>query len=405
MLGLGLSMNTKSKRVLLITEWPDPRFQRGVLRFARDAGWRLTQHHTARPELPLDWKGDGCLSPRCSKAVAEFTDRLAVPVVHLNTPRKGAALPSICEDNHAIGRLAAEYYLERGFKHFAYYQEDSSQFANERFKGFLEPLNDEGFQVRQLNWKQAKDNGDTSGGDPMQWLSDELACAPKPLALFCVDDLMALPVMEACKLAELDIPYDVSIVGVGDLLGPEQAAVISLTTVTIDFEAFAYRAASMLDVLMSGGEVPAEHVGVSPSGIKEGRSSSMLALNHVQGQKAVQYMLENLHDPIDANRAAAEAGLTILQLTQITKAELGLSPAKLLETLRLQQAMKLLIDTNYTMDGIASLCGLNNRVRLERVFRRHLNMTPSAWREHNGLEKIPHISFMIGELKRTQKPE
>ena len=50
--------------------------------------------------------------------------------------------------------------------------------------------------------------------------------------------------------------------------------------------------------------------------------------------------------------------------------------------------MQLLLETDYTIDGIASSCGLTNRLRLQRVFRRRLSCTPAEWRRLNAGKSI-----------------
>ena len=50
-------MDQEQKSILLITEWPDPRFLRGVARYARAEGWHLGLDCVYGRGLPWGWKG------------------------------------------------------------------------------------------------------------------------------------------------------------------------------------------------------------------------------------------------------------------------------------------------------------------------------------------------------------
>jgi hypothetical protein len=47
--------------------------------------------------------------------------RLKIPVVDLAESRPNIKLPRVTMDNKAIGRIAAEHFLESGYRHFAVY--------------------------------------------------------------------------------------------------------------------------------------------------------------------------------------------------------------------------------------------------------------------------------------------
>ncbi|MFE5318524.1 helix-turn-helix domain-containing protein [Paenibacillus sp. NPDC056579] len=48
-----------------------------------------------------------------------------------------------------------------------------------------------------------------------------------------------------------------------------------------------------------------------------------------------------------------------------------------------QKVKKLLLETNYTLDAIASMCGYENGSYLSRVFRSKMGMNASEFRKNN----------------------
>ena len=373
-------MSAKQKTILLITEWGDPRFLRGVAGYARAAGWHLALDCIYGHELPWGWQGDGCLASAGRPDIAEFTQSLGIPVVELYYPQEGRTFPTIHEDNTAIGAMAADYFLNRGFKHFACYRTDTGVFSNDRLDGYRQALGQRGYPVTELLWRGKRTKKAAQWSERKSWLVRELDKLPKPVALFCIDDRMALNVIEACEEGGLSVPHDVSVMGVGNLNLAGECSRVPLSSVCIDFEAFGYRAAELLDGVLDGRAAPEESVLVQPIGIEERRSTDTLALCDPAGQKAVRFMLEHFTEPINSAIAARAAGLTARQLTYITKQEFGIGPAKLLEAIRVRKARQLLLATDYTIEHVASDSGLANRVRLQRIFQRRFKTSPAAWR-------------------------
>jgi len=65
----------------------------------------------------------------------------------------------------------------------------------------------------------------------------------------------------------------------------------------------------------------------------------------------------------------------------VTRKELATTPAALLEDIRVKKACTLLETTNYPIKRIAYETGLGSAMRLQRIFRRRFQTTPTAWRK------------------------
>lgn len=367
--------------MLLVTSWPDHRFERGVARFAKEAGWHLSLDGIYNMGLPHGWRGDGCLAQCSREDTTRFVKSLNIPVINLYLNPEREEFPGIGEDNRAVGIMGAEYFLERGFHNFAVYRPDNNFTAQERMAGFAETVQAAGHQVADLLWDPGKAGADTEWVERKAYLTRVLGEQAKPLAVFCIDDMAGLHIIEVCRDIGLDMPYQVAVLGVGDMPVAGDCSAVPLSSVRIDTESVAYRAAAMLNELMEGRELEERHVLVPPTGIVERRSTSTIAVQHPAGQVAVRFMLENYTLPIGPREIAAAGGLTRSQWTYICKEELGKGPAALLEDVRMKSVLRMLKETDFTVARVALESGLGTALRLLRIFQRRLGTSPGAWRK------------------------
>jgi LacI family transcriptional regulator len=374
-------MSLKSqKSILLVAEWADPRFQRGVAQYAKEAGWHLNLDSIYSNILPRGWRGDGCIAMAGREALVEFIQSLKVPVVDV-THQTDSPYPRIHEDDHAIGVLAAEYLLNLGFRNFACYRTDPFAVSTVRSDSFAGEIERAGHTTQHLLWDRYRQCGGKDWKQRKDWLARELSKLPKPAALFCIDDRMAVSVTETCMECGIRIPDEIAVLGVGNLDIACECSAVSLSSIRIDFENFGFRAAELLGRVMNGETLPAEPILLPPLGIEERRSTYTLALDDPPARKAVRFMLDHYAAPISVSDAAKAGGLSRRQLTYTTSKELNMGPAKLLEDIRFKQACELLKSTNFTVERAAYETGLGNALRLQRIFRKRLNTTPSAWRK------------------------
>ena len=108
-------------------------------------------------------------------------------------------------DHNAIGRMAAEHFLDRGLRHFAFFTFGDAIWIRLRQEAFVRVLASPGYTchlyeppaVRQVavpHWEESQQV------HVVEWISS----LPRPLGILCASDLHALPVLKACR--ELRIP-------------------------------------------------------------------------------------------------------------------------------------------------------------------------------------------------------
>jgi transcriptional regulator GlxA family with amidase domain len=77
---------------------------------------------------------------------------------------------------------------------------------------------------------------------------------------------------------------------------------------------------------------------------------------------------------------AAAAAMSVRHFTRVFTAEVGETPSRFVERIRLEAARRELETTADTLDVVAARCGLGSAESLRRVFQRHLAVAPDAYR-------------------------
>ncbi|XRQ13583.1 helix-turn-helix domain-containing protein [Actinomadura welshii] len=95
---------------------------------------------------------------------------------------------------------------------------------------------------------------------------------------------------------------------------------------------------------------------------------------------AVAMMRERLADPITLADIAGEVHLSVYHLVRVFRRSTGLTPYRFLTRLRIEEAKRLLRDTDLTVAQIASRCGFAGPGALSAAFVRHTGARPSVYR-------------------------
>lgn len=95
----------------------------------------------------------------------------------------------------------------------------------------------------------------------------------------------------------------------------------------------------------------------------------------------LQYLNENIAEPICLERLAAIANLSPSRFSHLFRSETGNTPAHSLKTLRLEKAKVLLLNTCLTVKQIRSLIGLIDKDHFRRQFKQVYGASPKEYRK------------------------
>ena len=161
-----------------------------------------------------DLGADGVITFAVNEAEAKAFIPAGLPSVVIPVEEKIPGRCNIVEERYAVGTMAAEHLLNRGFKRFAYCGLNQTYWSRVREEGFAHCLGQAGFEPDVYRPKKASSR--TTWGAEQHRMAAWLRALPKPVGLMAFNDERAQQVLEAGKLAEVRVPDEVAIIGVDD---------------------------------------------------------------------------------------------------------------------------------------------------------------------------------------------
>ena len=192
---------------------------------------------------------------------------------------------------------------------------------------------------------------------------------------------MGRDLLEACRVANLSVPYEVAVLG-GDfdeLLC--DAASPPLSGIVVPSEQIGHDAAQMLDRMMHRGKPPKEPVLVPPTGIVEKRSTDTLAIEDADVAQVLAFIRNRACQGIQVNDILRAVPLSRRSIERRFAEVLGRTPSEEIRRIRMAKAKNLLAETSMSMQAIADACGYGTYNYLTRVFTKENRMTPREFRK------------------------
>lgn len=379
-----------------------PAVVRGIARYAQQHGnWLLTTSGEAF-DLPVQslarWHGDGIISYLQSDADAAAARRLHVPVVTFVGLVRQPGVPRVMMDHAAIGRLAADHLLGRGFRHFAFYGLEGLGYSADRQEAFAQRIAKRGFTADHylspsLTGARGHATADPPGrrsdallhthpwDDEMEALAAWLERLPTPVGVFAANDSRARLLADACRLVGRRVPQNVAIIGVDNYEIACEFGSPTLTSVACDWTQLGFAAARLLDRLMHGGRPPARDQLLQPSGVVARQSTDVMIVDHPAVARAVDHARNHLNEPFGVEALVQAAAVSRRHLEIAFFRSLGCTPAHYLAKLRVEKAKDLLQSTDLTLTSIARDCGFTDLRHFRRLFQRLADTTPRKFRK------------------------
>ncbi len=374
-------------------------FLKGAARYAREHHWHLVPDMIYSARIPLGWRGDGILSFIGGRGdLAEFVLGSGLPTVELSLIRHESQWPRVEGDNEMIGTLAAEHFLERGFRHFAWAPFMDDVVNVERHRGFANRLAQSQQSCHLLP---------TADSRPRAWalkrraLIAALVAQPKPLAVFAYNDCVAADIIDACDDAGLLVPEAVAVLGVDNDTVLCECVRVPLSSVCHDLEGMAYQAAALLDRMMNGEPPPTEILRVKPRGLVTRRSTDIVAVADLQLARALRFIRDHYANPllgVEDVVAATEISRRLLE--KAFRRELNRSLNQQIVRVRMEKVNDLLVTTDLKVVDVAAATGFARPSHLFRTFRKIFGVSPMSYRRAQvaAFERDPQGYFPGADL-------
>jgi transcriptional regulator GlxA family with amidase domain len=92
------------------------------------------------------------------------------------------------------------------------------------------------------------------------------------------------------------------------------------------------------------------------------------------------WIAENLSGDLRVERLAQQAGMSPRTFARVYAAQMGITPARMVEKIRVEAVRRILEETEMPIKRIAAECGFGQEDRLRRAFARQVGTTPAEYR-------------------------
>lgn len=358
---------------------------RGVWRYVESRpSWELTNiaPGSLATRLPKRFHPDGLIVTANTKSLNDSLRFWRRPAVNVSAVISGQRFCRVGVDNNQIGRLAADHFLERGLRHFAFVGPPSQLFSIERQTAFSQAIQDAGYSSESYV-SCAPQEFDPHG---LHWdLEPEvqkwLRRLPTPVGIFTPNDLWGVQVIVAARRANLRVPEDVAVLGVDDDDLYCEMTRPRLSSVIVPAEEIGYQAAALLDRLLDGAQPPDEPLLLPSVGIEARRSSEVLAIDDEAVIAALRFIRENSHQPLQVIDVLRQVPLGRRTLERRCRDLLGWGLAEEIRRVHLDRARTLLANTSLSIQAVATQAGFQDYRHMARIFRRQFDMTATEYRD------------------------
>jgi LacI family transcriptional regulator len=342
--------------------------------------WKLTVPGERGWPQQLDlctWQGDGIIYPLQSTEREAHLRSRGTPFVNITA---WPGVPTVRNDNKSMGHLGAEYFMNQGYRHFAFYGTPRTLYAHQRWLGFSEALAEQRLEARCFGV-----NPDPSTPSPTyDEIKDWLRSLPLPLALQLGSDDRALPIYQAAAELGLGIPDQIAVMGMdNELMG--LCLHPSLSTVQSDGFRVGFEAAHLLQRQFQGETVSNDPVLIPPRGILARKSTAAFGYDDAEVVQALIYIRENGRKGLLVDRVAAQVGLSRRNLERRFLKAVGHTLWREMRRVQIEHVKNLLRGTPWPIKRVALDSAFPNPARLAQIFSAETGETPVQYRRrHRG---------------------
>lgn len=332
-------------------------------------------------EILSSRKPDGCIVEDCAtwNRLSSAMRKARVPYVLLDaispeSPRDRWLRARIVPDNGAIADAAAKALFSFNYSDYAFVPHHEPMPWNEE--------RESAFKVRVAKlharfhvYRGSGENVNVVSRSLVEWLRS----LPKPCGVLACNDQTALRVLEAASAAGIRVPDEMPVLGIDDDSTKCESLQTSLSSVRLDVEEGARRAAAALDETMrTGCRVADATFGVQF--VSERATTRPLRIPDGRVMAAIETVRRNIADGITAADVARRVGVPLRSLHRRFFGATGHTLGLEIREARFALAKRLLSTTESSVSAIANFCGYDCDSSLRKAFARHGELAPRQFR-------------------------
>lgn len=298
---------------------------------------------------------------------------LSAPLPHM--PRN---IVTFINEHAAEGRTAADYFIKRRYRSFAYIGTAKPTFwSDERMKGFAERLKEDGFKPSIYPSPPPREQNDFALES--RRLTKWLRQLPRQTALFCVHDRRAQQVIATATAADLRIPEDIAVLGVDNDELLCEMTVPAISSIPVNDHERGRTVGEAMDALLE--RRPVKRVQITRHNAVITRTSTdAQAIADPFVARAIAYARDHMAERPSLPELAKAAGCSKTILNLHAHRTLGHTITDEITRLQLNAAIEQLMNTSRTIDAIATSCGFCSASHLGMRMKSIKGKSPKHYR-------------------------
>jgi LacI family transcriptional regulator len=361
---------------------------RGILSYVREHDvWsiQLPDNEPGYEQLASfsSGKPDGCIARIVDGRMARRLRHLHIPVVDVGGDRDLSNGCWVGTNHERLVQIGVDHLFRRGFRHVAFCGDPRFEWSNLRERIFKKYAKGLGLDVSACR-------AGTRSKTPPSWkrlsatLQSWLHSLPKPVGILASHDLRGQQLLNACRLAEIDVPAQAAVLGVDNDEVVCNLCKPPLSSIVPNAFRSGYVAAELLNSMLTKRLKKPIGVEVEPERIERRASTDVLVFEDRIVRDAMQIIRRHACDGLKVVDVVRRMRVSRRTLDSHFVEALGRTPHDELLRLRLERVKELLLETSLPVAAIARRAGFEREEYMNVAFKRTLGVTPGAYRRNRG---------------------
>lgn len=373
-------------KILLLIDYSsdfDRKLLRGLVQYSKEKGpWLFYRLPTYYIEMygeqgilywAKEWKADAIVG-KWDNEKMDLLKELDIPVVLQNYHHRSITYSNLTGDYKETGRMAAQFFIKRMFRNFAYCGVKGVVWSDERREGYQQEVTHAGgyFYCFESDKQEAEIRADVTS-----WLQR----LPKPVALFCCDDAYALFISETCKMSGIRIPEEISLLGVDN---DELMCHISdppISSIELGIERGGYMMGKLIDMQLKKEYNSNFNIVIKPIRIELRQSTEKYNIADPHVREVMRY----IDNHYTLSNLSIEAMLADIPLSRRSieikfKQTMKVSIYQYILICRCNLLAGLLLSTQRSLRDLSIEVGFKDYNNVAHIFKKYKNCTPEEYR-------------------------
>lgn len=326
-----------------------------------------------------EWEADGIIAHIYNNSDIAKLKELKIPVIAEDFKERFTEFPNITGGYFETGEMGAKYFINKGYKNFAFYGFKDIVWSRERGVGFENYIKKQGGNVHffETNKIESQELWYYKPSALSKWLTS----LPKPIAIMACDDERASYVAEACKHSNIKIPEEVAALGVDNDILTCNLSDPLLSSISLDTEQGGYEAAHLMHLMIENPAQKPYDIIVKPITVNTRQSTDICATTDEQIAKALIFIHQNIENNINVTDVLKKVAISRRALEKRFLDVTGSAVYKYICNLRIQKFTEKLLESKKTINEIAIESGFSDNKNLSRLFKQIYGCAPLQYRK------------------------